>query len=131
MITQQFPFTFVCEKCGREFYSKIDPSGWRHHVCNGCAGKQYKDYPVDGNVTVAPKPTYQPKPVPTAKPVYNQVQQAPTKTEFNLQEYISDLLMVYVTLRDMCDEAKLTIPQENLCAWATGIMIQKGKATIV
>jgi hypothetical protein len=64
--------------------------------------------------------------------VYNNVQAQPvTKAEFNLQEYISDLLMVYVTLRDMCDEAKLTIPQENLCAWATGIMIQKGKATIV
>ena len=124
----QFPYTFTCDVCGGEFYSKVDPSGWRSHKCNACSGKQYKDYPVAGS---QPKPTYQPKPVPV-KPVYNNVQAQPVaKAEFNLQEYIADLLMVYVTLRDMCDEAKLTIPQENLCAWATGIMIQKGKATIV
>lgn len=121
-------FTFTCEKCGKEFYSKVDPSGWRHHVCNGCAGKPYRDYPVGSNVSVAP--TYNPKPVPTVKPVYNKQAEVQVQQEFNLQEYISDLLMVYVTLRDMVDEAKLTIPQENLCAWATGIMIQKGKAKL-
>lgn len=119
--TNQFQYTFVCEKCGGTFYSKLDPSGWRHHVCNACAGKQYKDYPVEGTT-----PTYSPKPVPT-KPVYNNVPTVQPKKEFNLDEYIADLLMVYITLRDKCDECGLTIPQENLCAWATGIMIQKGK----
>ena len=118
---QQFPYTFVCEKCGGTFYSKLDPSTWRHTICNKCSGKQYKDYPVEGTT-----PTYNPKPVPT-KPVYNNVPVAPKK-EFNLDEYIADLLMVYITLRDKADECGLTIPQENLCAWATGIMIQKGKA---
>ena len=122
-------FTFTCEKCGGDFYSKVDPSGWRHKICNACSGKPYKDYPVGSNVSTA-KPTYQPKTVPT-KPVYNNVPAQAVKTEFNLQEYISDLIMVYTTLRDMCDEVGLTIPQENLCAWATGIMIQKGKATLV
>lgn len=119
--SQQFPYTFTCEVCGGQFYSKLDPSGWRHHKCNACSGKQYKDYPVEGT-----QPTYQPKPVPTAKPVYNNV--TPAKQPFNLDEYIADLIMVYITLRDKCDECGLTIPQENLCAWATGIMIQKGKA---
>lgn len=119
-------FTFTCEKCGKDFYSKTDPSGWRHKMCNACSGKPYKDYPVGSNVSVAP--AYTPRPVPTAKPVYNKPAIETPKQEFNLQEYISDLLMVYVALRDMIDESGLTIPQENICQWATGIMIQKGKA---
>ena len=86
-------FTFVCEKCGGEFYSKLDPSNWRHKICNACSGKPYKDYPVGSNVSIAP--TYTPKPVPT-KPVYNKQAQSMPVQEFNLQEYISDLLMVYV-----------------------------------
>ena len=122
-MAQNFPYTFTCEKCGGEFYSKLDPSGWRHHVCNACSGKNYKDYPVT-NVT----PSYQPKPVPTAKPVYNNV--APKlveKKEFNLEEYIADMLVVYGTLKIMSDQATYTIPEECLCAWTTSIMIQKGK----
>ena len=126
-MVEKFDYTFVCEKCGKEFYSKVDPSGWRHHVCNACAGKPYKDYPV---ADTQAKPTYNPKPVPV-KPVYNKQAEMQKPSEFNLQEYIADLLMVYTTLRDMVDESGLTSPQENLCAWTTGIMIQKGKATIV
>ena len=42
-----FNYTYTCEKCGRDFYSKVDPSGWRHKICNGCSGKTYKDYPVN------------------------------------------------------------------------------------
>ena len=121
-------FVFTCEKCGGQFYSKVDPSGWRHTICNKCSGKPYKDFPVPSGSNVTPQ--YTPKPVPT-KPVYNKQATAQQPQEFNLQEYIADLLMVYTTLRDMVDESGLTIPQENLCAWATGIMIQKGKATIV
>ena len=124
-MVEQFPYTFKCDVCGGEFYSKVDPSGWRSHKCNKCSGKQYRDYPVNSNTTVVQ--TYQPKPVPT-RPVYNEQAKVQQPQEFNLEEYISDLLMVYVTLRNMCDESKLTIPQENLCQWATGIMIQKGKA---
>lgn len=123
MAQQQFPYTFVCEKCGGTFYSKLDPSGWRHRVCNACSGKQYKDYPVQNAV-----PTYNPQPVPTARPVYNNVQpQQVTKKEFNLEEYITDMLLVYSTLKEMCDATTLTIPEESLCAWTTSIMIQKGK----
>lgn len=128
-MAQQFDYTFVCEKCGREFYSKLDPSNWRHKVCNGCSGKQYKDYPVDNT---SPTPQYQPKPVPT-KPVYtnNKPVQVEQPQTFNLTEYITDMLMVYGTLKDMCDEARLTIPVENLCNWTTSIMIQKGRAKIM
>lgn len=114
-------FTFKCEKCGGEFYSKADPTGWRHKYCNACAGKPYKDYPVDTTTVQAPKP------VPV-KPVYNQVatQQQPKK-EFNLDEYIMDIISTYEALSMACDEAKLTIPVDNLCQWTTSIMIQKGR----
>lgn len=124
-MAQSFPYTYVCESCGGTFYSKVDPSGWHHHKCNKCSGKQYKDYPVAGT---QPVPTYQPKPVPTAKPVYNNV--APTKVEkkeFNLDEYIMDIIFTYTAIANACDEAKLTIPVENICAWTTGALIQKGK----
>lgn len=124
-MAQSFPYTYTCEKCGGQFYSKVDPGTWRHHVCNACSGKQYKDYPVPGT---QPVPTYQPKPVPTAKPVYNNV--APTtvtKKEFNLDEYITDIIATYIAISNACDEAKLTIPVENICAWTTGALIQKGK----
>lgn len=117
-------FTFKCEKCGGEFYSKVDPSGWRHHICNACSGKPYPDKPVAG---ATQQPSYQPKVVPT-KPTYNNVQpQQVTKKEFNLDEYISDMLIVYDTLRIACDERKMTIPIDCLCSWTTSIMIQKGK----
>ena len=112
-------YEFTCEKCGGEFYSKTDPSGWRHKMCNACSGKPYKDYPVE---TTMPAP----KPVPI-KPVYNQVAQTQTKKEFNLDEYIMDMLATYEALKLACDEAKLTIPIDNLCQWTTSIMIQKGK----
>lgn len=122
-MTQAFPYTFKCDVCGGEFYSKVDPSGWRTHKCNKCSGKQYKDYPVESGST-----TYAPKNVPTARQVYNNVppKQVEQK-EFNLEEYISDMLMVYGTLKIMCDQATYTIPEECLCAWTTSIMIQKGR----
>ena len=122
-------FTFTCEKCGGQFYSKVDPSGWRHTICNKCSGKPYKDLPVEGS---AQAPTYQPKPVPTARPSYGQVSNgvAPAqvvKKEFDLDTYIADMLMVYSALKIACDEQRLTIPEENLCNWTTSIMIQKAK----
>ena len=122
-------FTFTCEKCGGQFYSKVDPSGWRHTICNKCSGKPYKDLPVEGS---APTPQYQPKPVPTARPSYGQVSNgvAPAqvvKKEFDLDTYIAEMLMVYSALKIACDEQRLTIPEENLCNWTTSIMIQKAK----
>jgi hypothetical protein len=122
-------FTFTCEKCGGQFYSKVDPSGWRHTICNKCSGKPYKDLPVEGS---AQAPTYQPKPVPTARPSYGQVSNgvAPAqvaKKEFDLDSYIADMLMVYSALKIACDEQRMTIPEENLCNWTTSIMIQKAK----
>jgi hypothetical protein len=113
-------YKFTCEKCGGEFYSKADPSGWRHKMCNACSGKPYKDYPVETTTLTAPKP------VPT-KPVYNNIAPTKPKQEFNLDDYIMDMLSVFETLKVSCDEAKLTIPIDNLCQWTTSIMIQKGK----
>lgn len=122
-MAQDFPFTFTCEKCGGTFYSKVDPSGWRHRLCNACSGKQYKDYPVQ-NAT----PGYAPKPVPTVKPVYNNVPPKQVeKKEFVLDEYITDIISTYLAISHACDEAGLTIPIENICAWTTGAMIQKGR----
>lgn len=124
-MAQTFPYTFTCEQCGGTFYSKVDPSGWKHHKCNACSGKQYKDYPV---ANAPATPTYQPKPVPTAKPVYNNVQPAQVaKKEFNLEEFASDLLLAYGTIKLMSQEAGYTIPEDCLCAWATSAMIQKQK----
>ena len=124
-MAQSFPYTFTCEKCGGQFYSKLDPSGWRHHVCNACSGKNYKDYPVQGTQAT---PTYNPQPVPTAKPVYNNVKPVQVeKKEFNLDEYITDIIATYLAIANACDSAGLTIPIENICAWTTGAMIQKGK----
>ena len=124
-MTQQFPYTFVCESCGGTFYSKVDPSSWRHHKCNKCSGKQYRDYPVPNT---QPVPVYSPQPVPTAKPVYNQVQPVQVqKKEFDLETYIAEMIEVFITLSTMCDEAKITIPVDNLCNWTTSIMIQKGR----
>ena len=118
----EFPYTFICEKCGGTFYSKQDPSGWRHRLCNACSGKQYKDYPV-GNAA----PTYQPKPVPT-KPTYNNVQPVKVeRKEFNLDDYCTDLVGTYLAISAACEQAGLNIPVENLCAWTTGALIQKGK----
>lgn len=114
-------YTFVCEKCGGQFYSKLDPSGWRHKVCNSCSGKPYKDYPVNGAVA-QPKPAYTPRPVPTTV-----APALPTKKEFNLEEYITDMFFVYATLKRMADENRFTIPEDNLCNWTTSIMIQKEK----
>lgn len=117
-------YTFTCEKCGGQFYSKADPSGWRHKICNACSGKPYKDLPVEGNT-----PMYQPKPVP-AKPTYNKPAYTPTKVEkqeFNLDNYIADMLVVYNALKIACEEYKIDIPEESLCSWTTSIMIQKGR----
>lgn len=117
-------FTFTCEKCGGQFYSKVDPSGWRHHVCNACSGKPYKDLPVAGATT---QPAYQPKPVPTKVSTYSSQPVQVTKKEFNLDDYVADMLLVYNTLKIACDEQKMLIPTECLCSWTTSIMIQKGK----
>jgi hypothetical protein len=114
-------FTFTCEKCGGQFYSKADPSAWRHKLCNACSGKPYKDLPVAGGTS------YTPHPVPTSKPQYNNVPPQPVKKEFDDEEYMADIISTYVRLSAMCDEAKITIPVDNLCNWTTSIMIQKGR----
>jgi hypothetical protein len=114
-------FTFTCEKCGGQFYSKADPSGWRHKLCNACSGKPYKDLPVASGTS------YTPHPVPTSKPQYNNIPPQPVKKEFDDEEYMADIISTYVRLSAMCDEAKITIPVDNLCNWTTSIMIQKGR----
>ena len=116
-----FNYTYTCEKCGREFYSKVDPSGWRHKICNGCSGKTYKDYPVE-----TAQQTYQPRPVPVSKP-QTAFKPQPVVNEFNIDSYIEEMMIVYGKLKHQADLAKYTIPEESLCAWTTSIMIQKGK----
>ena len=121
-MAQDFQYTFRCDKCGGEFYSKVDPSGWRHHLCNACSGKQYKDYPVANGVS------YTPKTVPTNKPVYNNIPPKPVeKKEFNIEEYATDLFICYCTIKATFEKGGCTIPEESLCAWATSAMIQKGR----
>lgn len=120
-------FTFTCEKCGGQFYSKVDPSGWRHRICNACSGKPYPDKPVAGSAP-APSPVPVAKPSYQSKPCYNNVQPVQVeKKEFNLDEYISDMLLVYSTLKVACDEQRLTIPEDCICSWTTSIMIQRGR----
>ena len=119
----ELPFTFVCEKCGRTFGSKVDPSGWRHKICNGCSGKPYKDYPVDS------PSAYTVKPVPSSRGIQysSGVVDMQPKKEFDLESYIADMLMVYSTLKRLIDENRFTIPEDNICSWVTSIMIQKEK----
>lgn len=122
-MAQGFNYTFRCDKCGGEFYSKVDPSGWRNHLCNKCSGKQFKDYPVASNDIA-----YTPKQTPTTKPVYNNIPPKQVeKKEFNIEEYASDLLIMYGTIKLMSQQAGYTIPEDCLCAWATSAMIQKGR----
>lgn len=118
-------YTFTCDTCGGTFYSKADPSNWRTKRCNKCSGKPYKDLPVPGAAPVQAVPV-QPVPQqnfsqPVAAPV--QVQ----KPEFDLEAYISDVLVTYNTIKLMADEARLTIPEQSICQWVTSIMIQKEK----
>lgn len=117
----EFDYTFVCEKCGGTFYSKLDPSNWRHTICNKCSGKTYKDYPVTSSVAT---PQYTTKVVPTSK---SEVYQPKQVKEFDLEKYIDEMLIVYGMLKHKADMAKYTIPEESLCSWTTSIMIQRSK----
>ena len=119
-MSNNFQYTFTCEKCGGQFYSKLDPSNWKHTICNACSGKPYKDYPV-----ATAQQTYQPKPVPTSKPV--QTYQPKVKQEFDMDKYIDEMLVVYGMIKHKANMATYTIPEESLCAWTTSIMIQKYK----
>ena len=113
-MSNSFQYTYTCEKCGKQFYSKADPSNWAHTVCNGCSGKPYKDYTV-----ASATPQYQPKPPQTYSPQ--------PKAEFDCEKYIEEMLVVYGMLKHKADLAKYTIPEESLCAWTTSIMIQRSK----
>ena len=116
-MSNSFAYTFTCEKCGNQFYSKLDPSNWKHTICNACSGKPYKDYPVQNSA-----PTYQPKPVPVSKTYTPQ-----PKAEFDCEKYIEEILVVYGMLKHKAEVAGYTIPEESLCAWTTSIMIQRSK----
>ena len=121
-MSNNFAYTYVCEKCGKEFYSKADPSNWAHTICNACSGKPYKDYPVQqaSNVT-----QFTPKSVPISKPTQAYVPQP--KAEFDCEKYIEEMLVVYGMLKSKAELAKYTIPEESLCASTTSIMIQRSK----
>ena len=119
-------YTFVCEKCGGTFQSKTDPTTWRKRLCNNCRGNKYATNNQSGG--------YQPRTVPTA---VQTTQSVPTnvvyantnlaKKEFDLESYITDMFLVYATIKRMADENQMTIPADNICNWTTSIMIEKNK----
>lgn len=121
-MNNSFPYTYVCEKCGKEFYSKADPSNWAHTICNACSGKPYKDFPVEQQSKVV---QFTPKSVPVSKLTKTYAPQP--KAEFDYEKYIEEMLIVYGMLKHKADLAQYTIPEESLCAWTTSIMIQRNK----
>lgn len=111
---KKFPYTFTCDVCGQEFYSKVNPEGWRSHKCNKCAGKKYPDYPVNAPVVNN-----------TAKA--QNVEKYQPRTEFSTEDYVKELVDVYEMLKYTVEGRNLEIPEASLCQWATSVMIQKGK----
>ena len=41
--------------------------------------------------------------------------------------YISEMVVVYKAIKDVCKEEGLEIPEANLAQWTTSIMIQKDR----
>lgn len=97
-------YSFVCEKCGKTVSCNSDPSKWKSRVCMDCR---------NGNKpsSTAPATRYTP----------------PTKS-FDLLTYVSEMIVVYKTLKDVCQEEGVEIPEANLAQWTTSIMIQKDRA---
>lgn len=97
-------YSFVCEKCGKTVSCNSDPSKWKSRICLDC-----RDNKSSG--ASAPSSRYTP----------------PTKS-FDLLTYVSEMVVVYKTLKDVCKEEGIEIPEANLAQWTTSIMIQKDKA---
>lgn len=97
-------YSFVCEKCGKTVSCNSDPTKWKSRICLDCRDSKT-------SATPAPSSRYTP----------------PTKS-FDLLTYVSEMVVVYKTLKDVCKEEGIEIPEANLAQWTTSIMIQKDKA---
>jgi hypothetical protein len=108
---------FICEQCGKEVDCGMkDPSSWKSKLCFDCRQAQ----------SGGAKPSYTPKYGTTSK-APSVAKYQPTKS-FNLETYINDMLDTYEAITYACEGRGLKVPQENLCAWVTSIMIQKEKS---
>lgn len=107
---------FICEQCGKEVDCGMkDPSSWKSKLCFDCRQAQ----------SGGAKSSYTPK-YSTSK-AQSATKYQPTKS-FNLETYINDMLDVYEALKYSCEGRGVDVPQENLCAWVTSIMIQREKS---
>lgn len=104
-------YTFVCEKCGKTVQCKSDPSTWKQRICLDCRGTTGK--------TTTTKTSY-------AKFSPNPAKYEPKKT-FDLMTYISEMVVVYKALKEVCKEEGIEIPEANLAQWTTSVMIQKDR----
>lgn len=96
-------YSFVCEKCGKTVSCNSDPTKWKNRICLDCRDSKT-------STTPAPSSRYTP----------------PTKS-FDLLTYVSEMVVVYKTLKDVCKEEGIEIPEANLAQWTTSIMIQKDR----
>lgn len=100
---------FICESCGKEVdCGDKNPANWKQKLCYTCRLKQKSSTPV------APAKA-----------------QAVTKYEpakaFNVEQYINELVEVYEMFTYVLQGKGIELPPESICAWATSLMIQKGK----
>lgn len=96
-------YSFVCEKCGKTVSCNSDPTKWKSRICLDCRDSK-------ASATPTPSSRYTP----------------PTKS-FDLLTYVSEMVVVYKTLKDVCKEEDIEIPEANLAQWTTSIMIQKDR----
>ena len=97
-------YSFVCEKCGKTVSCNSDPSKWKSKVCMDCRNKATSTPKVQASTRYTP----------------------PTKS-FDLMTYISEMVVVYKAIKDVCKEEGLEIPEANLAQWTTSIMIAKDR----
>lgn len=111
-------FEFICEVCGKECTSQTDPSTWKQgKICWDC--RKNKSAQTKTSATQSTSNGY--------SKATNINSYRKSTTEFDLSNYIDELLTVYQTLKEKAFEAGLDIPETNLCQWTTSILIQKDK----
>ena len=99
---------FICEKCGKEVdCGDKNPANWKQKLC-------YTYRKAQNSGMQAPAKA-------------SQVQKYEPKLEFSTEDYVNNLLDAYEMILYATQGRNLDIPAECLCAWATSLMIQKGK----
>lgn len=117
-------YEFVCEGCGGTFTSKTDPSTWRKRLCNNCRGNKF----ASNNGGSQPQQV-RVQQVPTSKQQvsYNNVATTQHKQAFDYAEHFATMVVMYQDLKALLDANQITIPEESICAWVTGAIIEKNK----